>query len=253
MQQLICSWLLLAFFIVSFIQAEWEETMDFDPHFARSPRLLTELEEHYETEIDPREPRSFIQYQTKVLSVRQLNFREMTRYYPDGREERLAVNNWELFAMKYWFETRTVNCSCPQEPFGIAAYADWALNVPCLFGNASAPPRVIYVHNHMLSHFVESTLHFMDPTYRFVLVTGGTDITLPRQTDRLVPCYSPLLSLTNNMSFIYAKYPSRYRYSFRGFGGQDGGKFWDILCNDGKVTRVLSLTPLLTPFTTAQT
>jgi len=193
------------------IQAELEETMEFDPHFARSPRLLTELEDHYETEIDPREPRSFIQYQTKVLSVRQLNFHEMTRSFPDGHTERVAVNNWEVFAMRYWYETRTINCSCSQEPFGIAAYADWALNVPCLFGNVSMPPRIIYVHNHMLSHFVESTLRFMDPSYRFVLVTGGTDITVPRQTD------------------------SRYRYSFRGFGGQDGGKFWSILVNDGKL------------------
>lgn len=97
------------------------------------------------------------------------------------------------------------------EPDGISAYMDWALMVPCLFGNMSSPPRSIFVHNHMLPHFVESTLHFMDPTYRFVLVTGGTDMTVPRQTD------------------------SRYRQAFRGFGGNDGGRFYQILVESPQI------------------
>lgn len=56
--------------------------------------------------------------------------------------------------------------------------------VPCLFADINKPPRVIFVHNHMLPHFVESTLYFMDPSYRFVLVSGGTDMTVPRQIDQ---------------------------------------------------------------------
>jgi hypothetical protein len=91
------------------------------------------------------------------------------------------------------------------EPYGISAYMDWSLLVPCLFGNVTKPPRLIFVHNHMLPHFVESTLYFMDPSYRFILITGGTDMTIPRQIDQ------------------------RYRQSFRGFGGNDGGKFYKTL------------------------
>lgn len=55
--------------------------------------------------------------------------------------------------------------------------------VPCLFGNMNVPPRTIYIHHYMISHFVESTLHFMEPHHRFVLVSGGTDMTIPQSVD----------------------------------------------------------------------
>jgi hypothetical protein len=96
-------------------------------------------------------------------------------------------------------------------PFGIAATCDWALLVPCLFGDVSRPPKTIFVHNYMLSHFVESTLNFMDPTYRFVLVTAGTDMTVPRSID---PRYRPM----------------------RGFSPSlDGGNYFQTLVNSPKI------------------
>ena len=39
--------------------------------------------------------------------------------------------------------------------------------------------RTIFVHTYMLSHFYESTLTFMPHDVRFILYTGGTDMTIP--------------------------------------------------------------------------
>ena len=96
-------------------------------------------------------------------------------------------------------------------PEGISAEADWALMVPCMFGNVEKPPRIIFVHNHMLPHFVESPLRFMNTSSRFVLVSGGTDMTVPRQIDQ------------------------RYRQPFRGFGGNDGGNFFNLIVSSPMV------------------
>ena len=63
-------------------------------------------------------------------------------------------------------------------PRGIATMVDWALMVPCLFGKVHVPPRTVFVHNYFLPHFIESTLKFMDPNYRFVLISGGTDLSM---------------------------------------------------------------------------
>jgi hypothetical protein len=162
------------------------------------------MEEKLETEIDLREPRSFVEGRHNILSVRVDGFHSLTVGFPDHTETH-SVGNWEVFAMRYWFETRTHNASCPMPPNGISAEADWSLMVPCMFGNPEKPPRIIFVHNHMLPHFVESPLRFMNTSYRFVLVTGGTDMTVPRQIDQ------------------------RYRQGFRGFGGNDGGQFFRLL------------------------
>ena len=40
--------------------------------------------------------------------------------------------------------------SCPMEPTGIAATCDWALLVPCLFGDITKPPKTVFVHTLML-------------------------------------------------------------------------------------------------------
>jgi len=71
-------------------------------------------------------------------------------------------------------------------PIGIATTVDWAMMVPCVFGdpNMEGGPRTIYVHNYMLPHFIESTLHFMNSSYHFVLISGGTDLTIPRSIDK---------------------------------------------------------------------
>ena len=143
----------------------------------------TAIEDHLETEIDPREPRSFKRRQYRTLCVRQDSFHIMENNRPDGSKVPMNIGNWEVWAFRYWYETRIPNTTCPQLPRGIAAETDWSLMVPCLFGDVNKPPRTIYVHTYMLPHFVESTLHFMDPSYRFVLITAGTDATVPRSVD----------------------------------------------------------------------
>lgn len=96
-------------------------------------------------------------------------------------------------------------------PRGIATMVDWALMVPCLFGNPNVAPKTIFVHTYMLSHFVESTLSFMDPSYRFVLITAGGDLTVPRNVD------------------------ARY-HRLRGFSDvDDGGKYFQTLVTDPRI------------------
>ena len=116
----------------------------------------------------------------------------MTTHAPDGGQNTYDIGNWELWANRYWYETRIVNTSCPMVPVGIAAACDWALMVPCLFtgpnvlmnvsDSAWRAPRTIFVHTYMLPHFVESTLGRIEGRLpkdtRFVVVTAGTDATV---------------------------------------------------------------------------
>lgn len=98
------------------------------------------------------------------------------------------------------------------EPLGVATNFDWAMMIPCMFGNPLKAPSTIFVHNYMLPHFIESTLHFMNPDYRFVLVSGGTDMTIPRGAG-----------------------DSRY-HLLRGFAqGGDGGSYFQKLVNDPRL------------------
>ena len=86
-------------------------------------------------------------------------------------------NNWEVFAKLYWYETRAINSSCPQVPQGVAVVADWALMVPCMFGNPAIKPKIVYVHTYMLPHFIESTYRFADKSdWHFVLVSSGINL-----------------------------------------------------------------------------
>jgi hypothetical protein len=138
----------------------------------------TPLEDHYETEIDPREPRSFKSWE--MHSVRQATFNEIVHHDADDKvDNTIHINNWEVFATSYWYETRNVNMSCPMTPQGIAATCDWALMVPCLFGDITKSPKTIFVHTLMLPHFAESTLRFLNDSFRFVLISGSTDQTVP--------------------------------------------------------------------------
>jgi hypothetical protein len=117
-----------------------------------------------------------------------------------------------VVAYSYWFETRSPYSSCEMMPLGVSTQVDWALMIPCMFGNPNKPPSTIFVHNYMLPHFIESTLHFMDPTYRFVLLSGGTDLTIPRGAG-----------------------DQRY-HLLRGFSqGPDGGSYFQKLLNDPRL------------------
>lgn len=63
--------------------------------------LASEIEDKLETEIDLREPRSFLDRQFKILDVRQDGFNSMVCKNEDGEEDREFVPNWEVFAAKY--------------------------------------------------------------------------------------------------------------------------------------------------------
>jgi hypothetical protein len=69
--------------------------------------------------------------------------------------------------------------NCYMTPQGIATAADWALMMPCLYGNVSQPPKVVFVHHLMLPHFVQHVLPKLAETDPFVLVTSGGDQTIP--------------------------------------------------------------------------
>jgi len=64
-------------------------------------------------------------------------------------------------------------------PRGIAAHCDWALLVPCVYGDLSRAPRTVFVHHLMLAHFAKIVLPLIPADWKFVLVTSGTDQTIP--------------------------------------------------------------------------
>lgn len=59
----------------------------------------TPMEEKLETEIDLREPRSFVEGRHNILSVRVDGFHSLTVGFPDHTETH-SVGNWEVFAMR---------------------------------------------------------------------------------------------------------------------------------------------------------
>lgn len=63
-------------------------------------REATWMEDHLETEINPREPRSFKANQHDTLDVRLNGFNVMFGYHADGHVDVRPVPNWELFAMR---------------------------------------------------------------------------------------------------------------------------------------------------------
>jgi hypothetical protein len=172
------------------------------------PPTATDKEAHLETQIDPRLPTSFKRF--KTLETRSDSFQYIIRY-ENGEKIIDDIGNWENYIRGYWWEYRKFNTTCPQLPRGIAAEADLALQCPCLFGNIYKPPNVIFVHSYMLSHFVESTLQFMDKSWKFILITGGTDMSIP--TSSLDVRQRPI----------------------RGFGGSDGGKYFQTLIDNPQV------------------
>lgn len=194
--------------------------------------VVAKLQDDTETEIDIRSPRDFESW--KTYSVRQKNFKYMTRSDPDGKTDTYDIGNWELFAHGYWYETRIKNTTCPMLPAGVAAACDWAMMVPCLFTGPGdlmkmtdsqakgetawwTPPSTIFVHHFMLSHFCESLSFYegrLPPDIRFVLVIGGTDQTVP----------------LNNRD-------TRFK-TLRGFGGPDGGEYWKHLVANPHVAHV---------------
>ncbi len=166
------------------------------------------MEEKLETQIDSREPRSFPT--TELMAIRPYGFPGYNQ--SDGEFKKV---NWETYARTYWYEYRDVNMSCPQIPSGISATTDWSLMIPCLYGNVNILPKTIFVHTYMLSHFVESTLKFMSKDARFVLLSAGTDMTIPKSTGDV-----------------------RKRNWMRGFSSKEqdnGGDYWKTLLNDKRV------------------
>ena len=183
-----------------------------------------DIEDMLETEIDLRPPSMW--NNQFFLTVRQEAFNTVITHHEDGNIEH-SIGNWELWVRHYWYEIREPNTECPQLPFGLAAACDWALLSPCLFTGPEIlnykqptfkPPKTIFVHTFMISHFVESTLRFLNkilPTdHRFVVVIGGADQSTP-------------------LSNLDARWGAQ-----RGFGGNDGGNYWNDLMSNPCVAHV---------------
>ena len=85
---------------------------------------------------------------------------------------------------------------CPMTPQGIAALCDWALLVPCLYGTFDRPPRTVFVHHFMLQHFINLILPYMPKAFEFVLVSSGTDLTIPTSMGDIR--FTPLRGFSNN-------------------------------------------------------
>lgn len=69
--------------------------------------------------------------------------------------------------------------NCFMNPQVIATLADWAILLPCVYGDISRPPRIVFVHHLMLPHFVRYILPNIPVNHRFVLVSSGSDQTIP--------------------------------------------------------------------------
>jgi len=141
---------------------------------------IADLQDRYETEIDSREPRSFRENMYQYHWTRQDGF-EYVSYIHNNNTEYLKVS-WQRYSLDYWYETRVPNAICPQIPKGIAAMCDWAIMVPCLFGDVTKEPRTVFVHTDFIHHLFESTFRFINPDWRFVLVSSGSDESIPRGT-----------------------------------------------------------------------
>lgn len=112
-----------------------------------------QLEDHLETEIDFRTPRSFVKNIYKYLWSRQEGFGHIQ--YKDSYGNIMSTRvSWDDYGLEYWYETRIKNSICPQTPTGIAAMFDIAIMIPCMFGNVTKEPRTIYVHTYFLHHLV---------------------------------------------------------------------------------------------------
>ena len=118
-----------------------------------------------------------------------------------------GVPYYELL-QSFGITTKDKYIECPMRPVGIAAACDWALMVPCLYADLTIEPRTIYVHHVMLEIFIEQILKHMPVHTRFVLVTSGTDHTIP--------------TASGDVRF----YPMR---GFSNVSSERGGPHWQVL------------------------
>lgn len=140
-------------------------------------------------------------------------------------------------------------------PNGVATFADWAQTVPCIFGDHTQQPGIVFVHTYMLPHFVETTLQRMNKSWAFVLVTGGTDRSIPNNSMD-VRYNKPLRGFersrhtrvnnaTNNIEFINSatsnnsnSHVLRNKYRFGNKAKPAGKKdYWSVILDSPQVIR----------------
>ena len=97
-------------------------------------------------------------------------------------------------------------------PRGLAALCDWALLVPCFYGDINRAPRTVFVHHLMLAHFAKILLPIISNKFKFVLVSSGTDQTIP--TGRGDVRFQPLDGFADT---------------------DDGGPLWQILTSHPQI------------------
>jgi hypothetical protein len=102
--------------------------------------------------------------------------------------------------------------NCVMSPRGIAALCDWALLFPCFFGKLEQLPKTVFVHHLMLNHFIKHVLPVIPAHHNFILVSSGTDQTLPS-----------------------ARGDVRFK-PMKGFSDSDGGGLnWQLLTNHPQI------------------
>ncbi len=141
--------------------------------------FASQIEDLFRTEIDLRDPNTFLKFRFKTLSVRQFGYSSVVCNVSGVLETKFKHDSFSMMR-NYNYDERLEGMICPMNPMGIAAYCDWALTIPCLYAaDPTKSPKTVFVHTLMLPHFVNYTLNAMDPSFRFVLVSAGVDMTVP--------------------------------------------------------------------------
>ena len=181
--------------------------------------------EPFGTNISSETPQMFINVSHSILSTRQYHVDVMNAYsirYVQHNDFFLKLFCILIVFIKYYrygsgfrlnkTENKVVSEKYPENcavvPISIATYCDWALLVPCFYGNITILPRTIFVHHLMLPHFIHYVLPNIPSHHRFVLVSSGTDQTIPTSSGDIR--FQPLHGFSNT---------------------SDGGINWKLLTN----------------------
>jgi hypothetical protein len=96
----------------------------------------------------------------------------------------------------------------PQQPQGFPARCDWVINdwidgsTATLYGDLHQLPRTVFVRTPVLQRFHNRILPCFPSTHRLVLLTGGSDKTVPRQTDQRSPGSYQAIPRTDWLSWL---------------------------------------------------
>ena len=112
---------------------------------------------------------------------------------------------WKSFVGKHR-GYRLIQNVCLTTPFRASIYhwADWSITQLGFIGSLDRQPKVIFVQSlpAQLNEFLDFFLPRIARTTSFVLITGGSDETIPDQVDQRFPGYGPL-GLTKRLEKLH--------------------------------------------------